>query len=127
MCAFETGAGCGAGAGCCELAVRVVETGCRCRVLVAGAGCGARAGCCAGAGLLVLVVCVVEIGCRCRMLVLAVRVVETRHAVLRRYFPGKKVPVCALELLPMQRAVQILFACFCYLGSMLVYCLKPVL
>ena len=26
--------GAGAGAGCCELAVRVVETGCRCRLLV---------------------------------------------------------------------------------------------
>ena len=29
---------------------------------------------------------VVEIGCRCRVLVLAVCVVETRHAVLRRFF-----------------------------------------
>ena len=28
--------GCGARAGCCELAVRVVETGCRCWVLVLG-------------------------------------------------------------------------------------------
>ena len=41
--------GCGAGAGCCKLAVRVVETGCRCWVLAvrvvetacAGAGAGA--------------------------------------------------------------------------------------
>ena len=50
--AFETGpvpgagACCGAGAGCCELAVRVVETWCRCWVLAvrlvetAGAGAG---------------------------------------------------------------------------------------
>ena len=76
----------GAGAGCCQLAVRVVETGrrvlavrvwccelaCRCWVLV---------GCCQVAGA--RCVCVVQIGCWCRVLALAVRVVETRHAVLR--------------------------------------------
>ena len=84
----------GAGAGCCQLAVRVVETGCR--VLAVRVWCCERAGAgrwcwlCAwrtqgaGAGLLVLVVCVVEIGCWCRALALAVRVVETRHAVLRQ-------------------------------------------
>ena len=58
------GAGCVAGAGCSELAVRVVETGCRCWVPVpgAGAGCGR----------------VVETRRRCWAL--AVRVVETAGA-----------------------------------------------
>ena len=46
----------GAGAGCCQLAVRVVETGCR--VLVA------RVWCC-------------ELACRCWVLVLAVLVADT--------------------------------------------------
>ena len=82
----------GAGAGCCELAVRVVATGYRRwapvqgRVPVPGAG----AGCGGGGGCYELAVRVVEAGCRCwvpvqgaawwrqgAVLVLAVRVVET--------------------------------------------------
>ena len=61
----------GAGAGCCELAVRVVETGCRCwvPVLVPGAvaGCGAGAWCCE------LAARVVETRCPCWVLVERVR------------------------------------------------------
>ena len=77
----------GAGAGavswlctwwCCELAGRVVETGCRCWVLVVRvvetAGAGA-----AGAGCCDLAVRVVETGCRC---VKAVHVVERGCRVL---------------------------------------------
>ena len=44
----------------------------------------------------VFVVCVVQVGCWCRVLALAVRVVETHHAVLR----------LKLELPPMQGAAQ---------------------
>ena len=70
----------GAGAGCCQLAVRVVETGCR--VLAVRVWCcelARRCWLCAwrtegAAGLLVLVVCVVQIGCWRRVLALAVRV-----------------------------------------------------
>ena len=157
------GAGCGAGVGCCELAarvwrqsagpgcwcwvnwrcrcwapvwvlaVRMVETGCQCWVLVLGAvswlcawwkqgaGCwvcawwrlGAGAGCCELAcRCWVLVLAVVEI--ECRVLVPAVCVVETCHAVLRRLFQCKKGSC--------QRSPEKFFACLRYLGSMLVLC-----
>ena len=139
----------GAVAGCwvcvvdCELAVRVVQTGCGCWVLVLGAvswlcawwkqgaGCWLRAcgavswragaGCwcwlCAwrtqgAAGL--RVVCVVQIGCWRRVLALAVRVVETRHAVL----------CVKLELLPMQVQPKIFF-CMLLLSGVyagVIYC-----
>ena len=129
----------GAVAGCwvcvvvdCELAVRVVQTGCwvlmlgavswlcawwkkgagrwllcelacRCWVLVLAVRV-AGTGCCRVAGG------VVQIGCWCRMLALAVRVVETRHAVLR-----VKIGAAANA----GRSPEKSFACFCYLGSVL--------
>ena len=128
----------GAVAGCwvcvvdCELAVRVVQTGCGCWELALGAvswlrawwkqgagcwlcACGAvswrtGAGCACvrqgAAGLLVLVVCVVQFGCWCRVLALAVRVVETRHAVLRWC-------CCQCRCSPKKS-----FACFCCLQPM---------
>ena len=71
MRAFETGcwccerAGCRCWCWCCELAVHVVETGCRVPVLVLGAGAGCW-------------VCTWwRQGAGCRCWVLAVRVVET--------------------------------------------------
>ena len=84
--------------------MRLVETGCRVSVLGAGwlavrvveTGCWARAG--AGAGAV-----------RCRVLALAVRVVETRHAV--------KIGAVANAGCSLEKS----FACFCYLGSMLEY------
>ena len=90
------GAGC-ARVWCCELA-------CRCWLLALWRTQGA-------AGLLVLIVCVVQIGCWCRVLALAVRVVETRHAVLH-----VKIGVAANAGCSPEKS----FACFCYLGSMLV-------
>ena len=100
----------------CELAVRVVQTGCGCWVLVLGAVswlCAwwkQGAGCWLCAWRLVLVVCVVQIGCWCRVLALAVRVVETRHAVLRVKIGAAANAGCSPDKF---------FACFCYLGSML--------
>ena len=124
---------------CCELAVRVVETGAGAGAAgagagpvswlrvrwrqIAGAGAGCQCGCCELAVhvvvdwcwcrapvLFVLVVCVVQIGCWCRVLALAVRVVETRHAVLRVKIGAAANAGCSPEKS---------FACFCYLWSML--------
>ena len=83
--------GAGAGAGCCELAVRVVETGCRCRLLVwwavvlvqgavsarvgdwapvLGAGCARGGDRVPGAGCRCWVLCGRrELACRCLVLV----------------------------------------------------------
>ena len=102
----------GAGAGCCQLAVRVVETGCR--VLAVRVWCCELAcrcwvlvGSCRVAGA--RCVCVVQIGRWCQVLALAVRVVETRHAVLRVRIGAAANAGCS----PKKS-----FACFCYLGSM---------
>ena len=56
---------------------------CACGAVSWRAGAGCWRWLCGAAGLLVFVVCVVQIGCWRRVLALAVRVVETRHAVLR--------------------------------------------
>ena len=131
--------GAGRRCGCCELAVRVVETGAGAGAAGAGAGpvswlrvrwrqiAGAGAGCrcwccelavhvvvdwcwCRAPVLVVLVVCVVQIGCWCRVLALAVCVVETRHAVLHVKIGAAANAGCSPEKS---------FACICYLGSML--------
>ena len=58
-----------------------------------------------------LVVCVVQIGCWRRVLALAVRVVETRRDVAHVKIGAAANAGCSPEKS---------FACFCYLGSMLV-------
>ena len=83
-----------------------METGCHCWVLAGwlrtwwrhGAGAGWVLGAGAGPGAV-----------RCRVLALAVRVVETRHAV--------KIGAAANAGCSLEKS----FACFCYLGSMLEY------